>query len=173
MEPEDYLEPCETRNVTRVTGELVTLRVTVQGERIKPTNKFALIESGEGLQLRLTGNRELEVIMMYSWAKEQASYNAGLLEMGVGLNKAQRDELAASGYQVAELARKCRHNGDARGELEKKGEAGEKAPSKGNPLLAFMAEHKEKTKEGKTLVERPFVAMKSGCTRGDGCWWRH
>jgi hypothetical protein len=72
--------------------------------------------------------------------------------------------------QIAELARKFRQDGDARGELEKQGEAGEEAPSKGNPLRAFMAEHKEETKEGKALVECPFVAMKSDCTRGDGCW---
>jgi hypothetical protein len=101
MEPENCPEPCETRNVTRVTEELGTLRVTVQGERIKATNKFVLVEPGEGLQLRLTGNRELEV-MMYSLAKKQASYNAGLLEMGVGLNKARRGELAARG--AGELA---------------------------------------------------------------------
>jgi hypothetical protein len=101
MEPENCPEPCETRNVTRVTEELGTLRVTVQGERIKATNKFVLVEPGEDLQLRLTGNRELEV-MMYSLAKKQASYNAGLLEMGVGLNKARRGELAARG--AGELA---------------------------------------------------------------------
>jgi hypothetical protein len=38
--------------------------------------------------------------------------------MGVGLNKSQLDELAASSYEIAELARKFRHDGDSLGELD-------------------------------------------------------
>jgi|AntAceMinimDraft_5_1070358.scaffolds.fasta_scaffold53721_1 hypothetical protein len=51
---------------------------------------------------------------------------------------------------------------------EKQAEVGEEAPS--NTARAFLKEHKGKTKEENTLLDCPFAAMESGCSRGSGCW---
>jgi hypothetical protein len=42
----------------------------------------------------------------------------------------------------------------------------------GQPVPYLKAEHKEKTKEKRALLDCPFVAMKSGRTRRNDCWWK-
>ena len=58
------------------------------------------------------------------------------------------------------------------GGKEKKGESKEEAEIK-SKVRAFLSEHKGKTKEERALLDCPFVATKTGCTRGSGCWWKH
>jgi len=115
--PEDCHEPGETRNLTLVAENFGGLRVSVDGKRVNAASKFVMIKPGREQQYELMGNPDLEA-MLFSKARKQAGLSAGLLEMAMGLDKAQLDELAGSACEIIELARKFPRGGDALEALE-------------------------------------------------------